>query len=282
MQPKYSIVIPAYNSALYIKECLQSVISQTYQNWEVILIDNHSTDATVSIAESFNDLRIKIDKVYNNGVIAISRNKGIEKSSGEYIAFLDSDDFWDVRKLEIVDAAFESCSADLICHNFWLLKNGHKTKKVTLGPYKNYSDLLLLGNCLSTSEVVVKKTYVNSVGGFSEKPEYITVEDYDFWLRLFNTKLKVSYINDALSCYRLHSGNASGTAEKYRKSYFNVLGAHLNGSKFSRDKVHKRYATAYKDMVKVYLDSRKYLKILPCLSAYAKHKILEKIKIFTL
>ena len=96
-----SIVIPTYNHGTYLKRALQSVLDQTYLNWEAIVIDNHSTDDTAEIMTNFNDQRIKYLKIHNNGVIAASRNAGINIAKGEWIAFLDSDDWWTEDKLEI-------------------------------------------------------------------------------------------------------------------------------------------------------------------------------------
>ena len=98
--PLVSVVIPTYNHARYLRRALQSVIDQTYTNWEVIVIDNYSKDSTDGVMASFTDPRIVYLKIHNNGVIAASRNVGIRKAKGDWIAFLDSDDFWTADKLQ--------------------------------------------------------------------------------------------------------------------------------------------------------------------------------------
>ena len=90
--PLVSIVIPTYNHANYLSKALQSVLDQTYKNWEAIVIDNHSTDDTNEVINRYVDPRIKYLKIHNCGVIAKSRNVGIQTAKGEWIAFLDSDD----------------------------------------------------------------------------------------------------------------------------------------------------------------------------------------------
>jgi glycosyltransferase involved in cell wall biosynthesis len=90
--PLVSVVIPTYNHARYLGRALQSVLDQTYKNWEAIVIDNHSTDNTAELIASFADQRITYLKIHNNGVIAASRNAGIRAAKGEWLAFLDSDD----------------------------------------------------------------------------------------------------------------------------------------------------------------------------------------------
>ena len=101
MSELISIIIPTFNHAYYLERCLKSIESQTISNYEIIIIDNHSTDNTNEVVNSFNDARLKLLKVHNNGVIAISRNKGILEAKGDWIAFLDSDDFWYPKKLEV-------------------------------------------------------------------------------------------------------------------------------------------------------------------------------------
>lgn len=83
----FSIIIPSYNSALFIRRCLDSLLKQTYSNWEAIVIDNHSTDDTVSIVKSYGDSRIQCYLIHNEGVIAKSRNYGITFAKGDYVCF---------------------------------------------------------------------------------------------------------------------------------------------------------------------------------------------------
>ena len=101
LTPFVSIIIPTYNRAKLVGKALKSIIDQTYKNWEVIVIDNHSTDDTDKIFKNFIDPRIRYFKIHNHGIIAKSRNFGIKMAKGEWIAFLDSDDWWTNDKLEV-------------------------------------------------------------------------------------------------------------------------------------------------------------------------------------
>ena len=101
MNPLVSIIIPTYNRANDLKRALQSVFDQTFTDWEILVVDNHSIDETDSLIKSFNDPKIKLLKIHNEGVIAKSRNLGFKHALGEYIAFLDSDDWWKPKKLEV-------------------------------------------------------------------------------------------------------------------------------------------------------------------------------------
>ena len=101
LSPFVSIVIPTYNHANFLGKALESVITQTFTNWEAIVVDNQSTDHTSQVISKFNDHRIKYIKISNYGIIAKSRNHGINVAKGEWIAFLDSDDFWPKEKLNL-------------------------------------------------------------------------------------------------------------------------------------------------------------------------------------
>ena len=97
---KVSVIIPVHNSEKYILECLNSVINQTYKNLEIIVIDDKSTDNSVDLIKSINDPRIKLIQLKENVGAGVARNKGIEISTGDYICFLDSDDYWKLKKIE--------------------------------------------------------------------------------------------------------------------------------------------------------------------------------------
>ena len=102
MSPFFTVVIPTFNCADYLERALKSVFSQTCQNFEIIVVDNSSTDHTNRVLKSYNDKRLTVIEVNNNGIIALSRNKGIENAKGDWIAFLDADDLWYEEKLQIV------------------------------------------------------------------------------------------------------------------------------------------------------------------------------------
>lgn len=100
VNPLVSIVMPAYNSEKFIHEAIQSVLNQTYQNWELLIVDDCSTDNTIQIINSFKDNRIHYFTLKENSGAAVARNYAIERTKGEYMAFLDSDDLWHPEKLE--------------------------------------------------------------------------------------------------------------------------------------------------------------------------------------
>ena len=117
--PLISVVIPTYKHAHLIGRALKSVINQTYTNWEIIVVDNHSPDETDQVVQSFLDSRIRLLKIHNKGIIATSRNMGIREAKGEWIAFVDSDDWWVSNKLQECVAHITK-DVDLIYHELYL------------------------------------------------------------------------------------------------------------------------------------------------------------------
>jgi len=232
--PKVSVVIPTYNCDLYISEAIDSVLEQTFLDYEIIIVDNSSTDRTVEFIESYNDSRIQLIGCQNNGVIAKSRNVGISISQGEFIAFLDGDDLWSPRKLEICIPLLSGVF-DLVYHGErWFDNQGNsRSVKYRAEDRSSYSKLLAKGNNISTSSVVVKKSVLERVGGFSENPEYISAEDYDLWMRLAMDGASFKYVDQMLGGYRIHALNTIKQEEIHERAMIAVLTDHFRADKMS-------------------------------------------------
>jgi teichuronic acid biosynthesis glycosyltransferase TuaG len=165
---------------------------------------------TVKIVESFNEPRIKLINYDNNGIISASRNLGIEKSTGRILAFLDSDDYWHPQKLCKCVAKISEGN-DVICHAEVWTDTNQSHRIVKYGPEERvqYTSLLLEGNCLSTSAIVVRRELVDEVGRFSTNPDFVTAEDYDLWLRLALRGAKFRFISEPLGVAFIHvDGNS--------------------------------------------------------------------------
>ena len=207
-----SVVIPTYNQGDFIRDAVQSVIDQTYSNWEIIVIDNHSDDNTDEVLRSFKDVRIRLLKIHNKGVIAASRNMGINASCGEWIAFLDSDDSWTPDKLSIcIDQI--SDDVDLIFHDLSIIgykalrfQNKIRGKSLTIPVI---ADLLVNGNKIPNSSVIVRKSIIEKVGLLSQSKEMIAAEDYNLWLRIAEVTNNFCYIPRSLGFYRYHEDGGS-------------------------------------------------------------------------
>lgn len=216
--PLITVGIPSYNHAKFLAKCLESVITQTYYNLEVIIVDNYSTDDTDSILSSFRDPRISIVKVNNGGSIGKSRNAVLNKSRGEWIAFLDSDDWWMEDKLKRC-ADFFQVGIDLIYHDLIVVderKDRFKSTSIRSRSLKNpvFKDLIIKGNTIATSSVVVRNTILSKVNGMSESKEMFGLEDFNTWLKISQITEGFRHIPENLGFYRMHNNNVS-LAEKF-------------------------------------------------------------------
>lgn len=220
LPPFFSIVIPTYNSALFINETLLSVLGQTYEDYEVIISDDGSTDDTIRVIEEisvrFPQKRITILRNAHEGPGA-ARNSGIEAAKSEWIAFLDSDDRWFSQKLQrVAEIILKDKAANLICHNEIWKKDG----KETLFDYAQKYDpkihpflSLYRRNTLSPSAVVVKRNLIVRSGMFDASLP--SAQDYDLWLRMaMLSELRLVYIDEALSLCLSRKGSISSNIEK--------------------------------------------------------------------
>ena len=232
VQPLISVILPTYNHARFLKDAIDSVIKQDYSNWELIIIDNYSTDHTDQVISLFKDDRIKNHKINNHGIIAKSRNKGIQESKGDWIAFLDSDDIWYFNKLStIITYLDRNKKIDIVCSNEYLHnKSTGKKHKLRYGPSSKYfyKDLLVNGNKLSTSATLVKRSFLNAKKlFFDESKIFITVEDYDLWMRIALFNGKFGFCETILGEYTIHNSNSSSNFEIHRSNLENVLRKHV-------------------------------------------------------
>lgn len=228
-KPLFSVVIPSYNCSKFLERSLTSVFDQSFQDVEIIVVDNSSTDDTEKILERFATQKLSSVSVQNHGVIAYSRNVGIKQSQGEWIAFLDADDVWLPRKLEIVcEAIANNPEAILFCHDEWKVVNNVRKSRNHYGPRLAdcYESLVFCGGCLSTSATVLRRDIALSSGGFSERRDFITVEDHDYWTRLSRLG-SFHFIEEVLGEWHIHSENASGSSEVHARAVIAVGEYHL-------------------------------------------------------
>ena len=223
--------MPTFNHGNYINHAITSVKNQDYQNWELIIIDNYSTDKTEEKVKNFEDARIRYEKFRNNGVIAASRNFGIKLSTGDLIAFLDSDDEWTSKKLSTCIRELVKSNADLIYHQMNIkkistlpyIRRMTKHRKLT---HPSYYDLLENGNPIINSSVVMKKSIRESVGLLNEDFDYFAWEDFDYWIRISKSGFKLQLINEPLGYYLVGVNNTSSSSRRLlinraiKKHYF--------------------------------------------------------------
>jgi len=209
-QPLVSVVMNCYNGEAYLYESIKSVLSQTYENWELIFWDNQSTDSSAEIFKSYRDKRFRY--FYANGHTSLykARNLAIEKSKGDFIAFLDTDDLWSKEKLKLQMFYFNNPEVGVVFSNLWMLKKNLKKKKLytnkKLPRGKIYNELIEHYCVGILTSVIRKKFYLKLEKKFDER--FSIVGDFDLFLRLSKICLFES-IQEPLAFYRLHGENLS-------------------------------------------------------------------------
>ena len=249
-----SIIMPTYNSATYIVDAVQSVLQQTYQNWELFIIDDGSTDITKDIIKPFlTNNKIRYIFQDNSGP-AKARNSGIKIASGNYIAFLDSDDMWQSNKLEQQISAFQQNPNVGVCGTgeIRIGKNGEFIKYCKNQPFLGCAlpGLITTKISIGLSTAIVTKKVVDQIGLFDESLK--GPEDFDFWLR---AALVCDFIilKYPLTLYR--TGHCSVTTEHGDARRDVVLNTIIprflstyGGNKFVKNKhVSRLRSSCYKD-----------------------------------
>lgn len=211
--PNVSVIIPTYNRSKYIKESLDSVLAQTYKDFEIIVVDDGSKDNTRGIVESYiKRFPGKIKYIYQeNRGVAAARNKALENAAGRYIALLDSDDIWFPEILSCQVNKFEQDPGIALVYSSYDVFDDIRVREKDLlkNYYKNYYSgnvlrELLLWCFIWSSTVMIKREIFDDVGSFDENIQI--GEDYDFLLRVAR-KYKVGCIRRVLARYRQHKGN---------------------------------------------------------------------------
>ena len=205
-----SVIIPVYNSSKYLKECIDSVLNQTYKNLEIIIIDDNSTDDSVEIINSYKDRRIKLIKLKKNSGVSICRNKGIELAKGDYITFIDSDDYWNLNKIKKQVKFIEKNNYAFIYSNYAFLKKGkkhstHVPKSIT---YKE----ALKNTTIFTSTVMFNMKQLKKDNIYM--PLIRRGQDTATWWKVLKLGITAYGMDDVLSVYRV--GNSSLSSNKFR------------------------------------------------------------------
>lgn len=219
MGPLVSVVVPTFNRALDLRRCLDSLVAQTFKNFEVLVCDDGSTDDSDRVADAFcGQLDIRFHTAENFGGPARPRNRGIRLARGTYIAFLDSDDWWVPEKLAVSVDQLQK-GADLVYHDMFLVRiNGQSRiseKLVSSEPHFPMFDALLCrGMSIPNSSVVLRKELFERIGEISEDKNLISVEDYDTWVRISLISEKFSRIASPLGYYWAGGGNISQASSK--------------------------------------------------------------------
>lgn len=229
IMPKISVVIPVYGHAEYVLDSLDSVLAQSYDDFEVIVINDGSPDASESVLEPYiRSGKIRYVCQVNKGVAA-ARNHGLALVSGEFVAFLDDDDLWPVDKLEVQVDQMENCDAVMVGGSSHIFSDDDHADEFSLagGEFKllNTIDFFLGNPFASPGQVMIRKSALDTVGGFNEA--IWGVDDLDLWIRLSRIGEIRKYEHLALY-YRVHDSNASLNLEKMAKNTEFVIRQNLS------------------------------------------------------
>ena len=206
-QPLVSIIMNCYNGEKYLAESLESILSQTYQNWELIFWDNLSTDNSKKIFEKYKDKRFKYFLAEKHSVLYHARNLAIQKTKGDFIAFLDTDDIWLKDKLFKQIQLFSDENIGLVYGNYWRYNKTSFFKKKRLSSFKQLpsgkiTDILLKKYSVGMLTVVIRKKFINDKKDIFDT-NFDMLSDMDFILR-FSKKYKFDCVQEPLAIYRQH------------------------------------------------------------------------------
>lgn len=205
--PHFSVIVPLYNKAPYVGKTLRSILGQTFADFELIIIDNGSTDGSSEIVAAFSDARMRVYRLEENVGVSNARNKGVSLSTAPYITFLDADDWWEPTFLEEMAGLIERHpDAGIYGTSYWIVKNGHR-RLAPIGVEEgftegeiNYCQVYAKTLCMPLTSITVaipRKVFDESTGF---KPHLKLGEDFDLWIRIA-LKHKTVFLNKPLSNY---------------------------------------------------------------------------------
>lgn len=219
LPPLVSVILTTYNRELLLKQTISSIINQTYQDFELIVVDNYSDYDFFNLINEFNSAKVHAYQNHNNGIIAINRNYGIKLAQGKYLAFCDDDDLWLPNKLELQVQYMESHDVDIIGTALILFGDGIKKETVKFCKYSSEYDYYCF-NYVTPSTVMVKNT--NDIK-FNEALEFNCAEDWTLWMTLYIKGYKLHQMPEPLVKYRISSQNLTNL----NRNNIYLRGAHI-------------------------------------------------------
>lgn len=275
LSPQVSIVMNCFNSEKYLNQAIESVIAQNFVNWELIFWDNQSTDNSAIILNSYKDSRIKYFYADKHTTLGKARNMAVSKARGKWLAFIDCDDFWDSRKLELQLSTASKYQNDIgLVYSLFKLKlekyqqdSGERAYKyyqsIVLTPHgpKSIFNELLNGNNIIFSSVLMLRSLFNQVGGID--PDLRQLEDYDLLLKISRLTSAICIDSESV-IYRVHASNNSHNQGMLSYLEFDRIFSRLPQTKylqFARKKNHSRHGVALIRIGKFYTGSVLILKL---------------------
>ncbi len=275
-QPLVSVIIPVYNRKDTIKKAIDSVLNQTYQNIEVLVIDDGSTDSTMDVLNQFKGKGVLVFKQDHKGANA-ARNLGINHAKGEFIAFQDSDDEWLPEKLErqiayMYSRKYEVCYCAFYLYgkdNDEIIPSNYKNKEAL---EKNLIDILKNYNVVSTQTLVLHRKAVSEIGGFDVAMPRL--QDYEYAIRLINKK-KIGYVAEPLVKVYYSENSISSNDTKLEDAYLKIIEKH--GDFVNVDFIVRRYLQI--DLKNLNRLEQKIKKADDCLKRFSRYNDINLSKI---
>lgn len=222
--PKVSIILPAYNHAHFLPQSIESALGQTDPDFEVIVVDDGSTDDTREVVSGYSDPRIRYLYQENRG-LAAARNTGLRAARGEFVAFLDADDLFLPNKLELQTRYFSNHKAAGLVAGGWKYIDADGKWIGEYWPWPHPPELNVYGwleNCfVNPVSVLVRKQYVEQAGGFDENLKQ--VEDWDLWLRLAYAGCRMGWVESFVCAYRFSPHQMTRNATQQKQASIQVL-----------------------------------------------------------
>lgn len=257
-----SVIVLTWNRANLLRDTVNSVLNQTYTDFELLIVDNESTDETEHYVTSLEDDRVKYFRHANQGIISVNRNLAIDHSQGEFVSFCDDDDLWETNKLEAQMAVFEQHpQVALVCSNGLYFSEkgvlGHLVKRKS-GGWITLDNLLSGQNEVVMSSATVRRNIFAEVGMWDVEPAFFTVEDYNLWVRIA-AKHQIYFISEPLVQIRVHEAMSSHKDTRIMISKVEKMFAKLHEERIlsaaqyqmARRNVRRRYRMAtFKELLK--------------------------------
>lgn len=208
-QPRVSVIMPAYNAERFIDEAISSVLSQTMTDWELIVIDDCSEDSSFQIAQNYanKDSRIRVLKNPENSGVAKTRNRGLDLFHGQYVAFLDSDDYWEPQMLEKMLSRAEETWADIVYCSYSLIdENGKKVCNDFIVPPKTLFKDSIVRSVITCSTVLITADLAKG----NRFPTDMYHEDIAMWFQILRDGATACGVTEILAAYRQRKDSRSG------------------------------------------------------------------------
>ncbi|EFM11433.1 glycosyl transferase family 2 [Paenibacillus curdlanolyticus YK9] len=217
--PRVTVLMPVYNGEKYLNQAIESILTQTYTDFELLIIDDASVDSSVELVRSYNDKRIKLVRNTVNMNLIATLNKGLKLANGEYIVRMDQDDISFPNRLK-VQVEFMDLNKEVAISGSWIKTFGTKKSRVIKPPtsYKDIKSNLIFGNCLAHPSVIMRKSSLDKFG-LSYNQKFIHAEDYELWQRA-SLLVEVRNIPKVLLKYRI---NEQGISRVYNEIQLNTI-----------------------------------------------------------